>query len=312
MLRPADVDRPQWLKNAGVSRVSRMNEIRFALSSDDSFNSVAFDRLLAGMARRSPAADRDLVIDLGRARFIDPYGTVCLVMLARSLYSPARQVAYVLPNDEDTQRFMLAMGAIEHVAPYGELRNLVRPYGAGRSDFFGLGLTAVQASTDVNAIVGRFFSLARSELGFGPGDLADSAKIVSELCSNIKDHSEDWGLAAVQLYRDRGGRRYVSIGVADLGVGIRHSLSRHRPEVAGWTHQQAIEQALSGLSSRPTGGGLGLSSVREIVRRYTGHLAVRSGDHKVQMTAGKATRALRVARFGGTQVGLSFSQLGGT
>jgi anti-sigma regulatory factor (Ser/Thr protein kinase) len=289
-----------------------MNEIRFALSSDESFNSVAFDRLLSGLARRAPASDRDLVIDLGRARFIDPYGTVCLVMLARALYSPTRQVAYVLPSDEDTQRFMLAMGVVEHLAPYGELRNLTRTPGPGRGDFFGLGLTPVQASTDVNAVVGRFFTLARSELGFGPGDLADSAKIVSELCSNIKDHSQDWGLATVQLYRDRNGRRYVSIGVADLGVGIRQSLSGHRPEVAGWTHQQAVEQALSGLSSRPAGGGLGLSSVREIVRRYTGHLAVRSGDTKVQMTAGKATRALRVAPFAGTQVGLSFSQLGGT
>ncbi len=246
-----------------------MNEIRFALSSDESFNSVAFDRLLSGLARRAPASDRDLVIDLGRARFIDPYGTVCLVMLARALYSLARQVAYVLPSDEDTQRFMLAMGVVEHLAPYGELRNLTRTPGPGRGDFFGLGLTPVQASTDVNAVVGRFFTLARSELGFGPGDLADSAKIVSELCSNIKDHSQD-------------------------------------------THQQAVEQALSGLSSRPAGGGLGLSSVREIVRRYTGHLAVRSGDTKVQMTAGKATRALRVAPFAGTQVGLSFSQLGST
>ncbi len=286
-----------------------MNEIRFALTSGDSFNSVAFDRLLAGMTRRSPARDRDLVIDLGRARFIDPYGTVCLVMLARSLFSPARQVAYVLPSDEETQRFMAAIGAVEQIAPFGELRNLTRAQGGGRADFSGLGLTSIQAGTDVNAVVGRFFTLARSELGFGPGDLADSAKIVSELCNNIKDHSADWGLATVQLYRERSGRRYVSIGVADLGVGIRQSLSLHRPEVTSWTHQQAIEQALSGLSSRPSGGGLGLSSVREIVRRYTGHLAVRSGDSKVQMTAGKATRALHVAQFAGTQVGLSFSQL---
>lgn len=286
-----------------------MNEIRFALSSDDSFNSIAFDRLLAGMARRSPALDRDLVIDLGRARFIDPYGTVCLTLLARALFSPARQVAYVLPNDEDTQRFMSAMGALEQMALYGELRNLSRTVNAGRADFWGLGVTPIQTGTDVNAVIGRFLTLARNALGFKPGDLADSAKIVSELCSNIKDHSEDWGLAAVQLYRDRTGRRYVSIGIADLGVGIRSSLSHLRPEVATWTHQQAIEQALSGLSSRANGGGLGLSSVRDIVRRYSGHLAVRSGDSKVQMTAGKATRALRVVQFAGTQVGLSFSQL---
>lgn len=286
-----------------------MNEIRFALSSDESFNSVAFDRLLAGIARRSPALDRDLVIDLGRARFIDPYGTVCLVMLARALHSPARQVAYVLPNDDAAQRFLTAMGATEQIAQYGQLRNLTRMHGTTRSDFSGLGLTAIQGSTDVNAVIGRFFALARGELGYGPGDLADSAKIVSELCNNIKDHSQDWGLATVQLYRDRSGRRFVSIGVADLGVGIRHSLSQHRPDVANWPHQQAIEQALSGLSSRPAGGGLGLSSVREIVRRCAGHLAVRSGDAKVQVTAGKTTKALRVAHFAGTQVGLSFSQL---
>ena len=114
---------------------------------------------------------------------------------------------------------------------------------------------------------------------------------------SVKDHSQDQGLAAAHLYRDRQGRRYVSIGVADLGIGIRQSLSRRHAEASQWTHAQAVAQALEGLSSRAAGGGLGLSSVRDLVRRYQGHLAVRSGDAKLQLSADKQPQALHVAYF---------------
>ncbi len=285
-----------------------MSEIRFALSSGDRFNSVAFDRLLSGIGRRAPEPERLLIIDLSSARFVDPYGMVCLVMLARALQRQNHPLAFVLPTDAEVQQFGVGMGLFEQLALYGDLRNTPR----GRATAAaapGLKLTPIQASTDVTVVVGQFLELARSELGFGVGDLASSAKIVSELSNNIKDHSQDQGLAAAHLYRDRHGRRFVSIGVADLGIGIRQSLSQRHAGAAQWTHQEAIGRALQGLSSRATAGGLGLSSVSALVRRYQGQLSVRSGDAKLQFQTDREPRTLHVTPFAGTQVGISFSQL---
>ncbi len=286
-----------------------MSEIRFALSSGDRFNSVAFDRLVGSLAQRAPEPEHLLIIDLASARFFDPYGMVCLVMLARSLQRRQHQVAFVLPNDSDALQFGHSMGFFDQLALYSSLRNTGRTRATLSVGTHGLGLTPIVAGADVTAIVGQFLALARAELGFGVGDLVDSAKMVSELSSNVRDHSQDQGLAAAHLYRDRSGRRYISIGVADLGVGIRRSLSRQHTEAGQWTHAQAVARALDGLSSRATGGGLGLSSVRELVRRYQGHLALRSGDAKLQLSADKQPQALHVAFFEGAQVGISFSQV---
>lgn len=286
-----------------------MSEIRFALSSGDRFNSVAFDRLVGSLVHRAPEPEHSLIIDLGSARFFDPYGMVCLVMLARSLQRHQHQVAFVLPNDSDALQFGHSMGFYDQLALYSSLRNTGRTRSAALVRRQGLELTPILAGADISTVVGHFLALARAELGFGAGDLVDSAKMVSELSSNVRDHSQDQGLAAAHLYRDRRGNRYISIGVADLGIGIRQSLSRRHPEAGQWTHEQAVAQALAGLSSRSVGGGLGLSSTRELVRRYQGHLALRSGDAKLQLSADKQPQALRVALFGGTQVGISFSQM---
>lgn len=286
-----------------------MNEIRFALSSGDRFNSMAFDRLLNGIRQRAPEPQREIVIDLSSARFMDPYGMVCLIMLARSLQRDDHPLAFVLSSDSDALQFGQSMGFHDHLALYSSLRNTGRTRSAAPMGAHGLGLTPIQASTDVALVVGHFLELARAELGFSVGDLVDSAKMVSELSSNVKDHSQDQGLAAAHLYRDRQGRRYVSIGVADLGVGIRQSLSQRHAEAQQWTHAQAVTQALEGLSSRAGGGGLGLSSVRALVRRYQGRLSVRSGDAKLQLSADKQPQALHVAFFAGAQVDISFSQV---
>jgi hypothetical protein len=64
--------------------------------------------------------------------------------------------------------------------------------------------------------------------------------------------------------------RLLHMVMADGGIGIRASLVKRYPEAATWRHGEAIERALGGLSSRPSGGGAGLRSVDAVVRRYTG------------------------------------------
>ena len=110
------------------------------------------------------------------------------------------------------------------------------------------------------------------------------------------------------MLRDRQGQRYVTLAVADAGVGIRASLAQRHPEAAQWRHGEAIQRALGGLSSRASGGGAGLRSIYAVVRRYNGRLAIRSGDERLYVSADRQPRTLNGVLFPGTQVGISFSQ----
>jgi anti-sigma regulatory factor (Ser/Thr protein kinase) len=171
-----------------------------------------------------------------------------------------------------------------------------------------LPLSLIHSRSDVQTVLAYLVSLAQQRLGFDSGDVLDASKVVSELCYNVVDHSQTHGVAVARIGQDRQGRRYVSLAVADAGVGVRASLSSRYPEAAQWRHGDAIQRALGGLSSRASGGGAGLRSIYAVVRRYGGRLAIRSGDERLYVSAEHQPRALSGAWFPGTQVGISFSQ----
>ena len=101
--------------------------------------------------------------------------------------------------------------------------------------------------------------------------------------------------------------------MVDSGIGIRASLARRHPEATGWRDGEAIERALGGLSSRPSGGGAGLRSVDAVVRRYAGRLAIRSGEDRLYVSANQQPRTLSrcvVSRHAGRNQ-LQSTNLGG-
>src|SRR5207245_6847119 len=107
-----------------------------------------------------------------------------------------------------------------------------------------LEMTPVEKEADVEEVtrnvLGRIRRILESELGYGERDVTAFCTVVSEACTNIFDHSEDVGVVAAQRYTQRDGTKYVIVGVADLGIGIRRSLATRFEEADGWSPVQAI------------------------------------------------------------------------
>lgn len=281
--------------------------MRLVLSAGDGLNAASCDRLLARLAGEQAASNDEITIDLQAAAFIDPYGAACLCLVARHLAERQQHLTLVLPSSRRAQATIVQTGLSAVLRQWAELRNM--PGHEQRDEHHGtLPLSLIRSRSDVQTVLTYLVSLTQQRLGFDPGDVLDASKVVSELCYNVVDHSQADGLAVAQIYRDRQGRRYVSLAVADPGVGIRASLAGRYPEAAHWRHGDAIQRALGGLSSRSSGGGAGLRSIYAVVRRYNGRLAIRSGDERLYVSAEHQPRTLDGAWFPGTQVGISFSQ----
>jgi anti-sigma regulatory factor (Ser/Thr protein kinase) len=262
---------------------------------------------MARVAGEQTASHGEITIDLQAASYIDPYGAACLCLAARQLSQRQQSLVIVLPSHRRAQLTAVQTGLISALRQWAEVRNL--PGDALQDDHSGtLPLSPIRTRSDVQAVLSYLVSLTQQRLGFDSGDVLDASKVVSELCHNVVDHSQADGLAVAQISRDRHGKRYVSLAVADAGVGIRASLATRHPEAAHWRHGEAIQRALGGLSSRPSGGGAGLRSIYSVVRRYHGRLAIRSGDERLYVSAERQPHTLTSSWFPGTQVGISFSQ----
>lgn len=280
--------------------------MRVTLAGETGLNAAACDRLLSVLASEPVRSAAEIVIDLHGASFVAAYGAACLVLIVQQLQQRGTRVACVLPSNRRAQQQALQLGLVTVLRPMVELRNVPTAPAPGLE--LGLALSPVATRHDVQAVVSYLVHQAESRLGFDVGDVLDATKVVSELCYNVVDHSDSHGWVAAQVYRNRQGRRVVSLAVVDPGIGIRTSLGKRHPEAVRWAHSVAIQRALGGLSSRPNGGGIGLRSVQAVVRRYGGELVIRSGDARIVLNADHQPLALTGTPFVGTQVGINFSQ----
>lgn len=281
--------------------------MRLVLAAGDGLNAAACDRLLTRLVSQQAVNSDEICVDLQAAAFIDPYGAACLCLAVRSLAEGGQRIVLVLPSNRQVQLAVVQMGLSAVLRPWAELRNVpghdLRTDGAS-----ALPLSLIHTRSDVQSVLAYLVSLAQQRLGFDAGDVLDASKVVSELCYNVVDHSQSDGLVVAQMSRDRHGQRYVTLAVADAGVGIRTSLAQRYPEASQWRHGEAIQRALGGLSSRASGGGAGLRSIYAVVRRYNGRLAIRSGNERLYVSADRQPRTFDGVLFPGTQVGISFSQ----
>jgi len=281
--------------------------MRLILAHEDGLNAVSCDRLLGLLVGEQARHAAQITIDLTRAAFIDPYGAACLVLMADHLNKRGQHPHCVLPDDERIQHQAAEIGLVSALRSRADVHNL-KVRRAGDSKDAVLALTPIRSRMDVQQVVSYLVNLAQSRLSYDLGDVLDASKGVSELCYNVVDHSDAFGLVTARILRGKQGQRYIALAVVDNGVGIRASLTRRYPEAAQWPHGQAIERALNGLSSRPAGGGVGLRSVEAVVRRYSGRLVIRSGNERLYLAADRQLRLVPGVEFAGTQVGISFSQ----
>lgn len=107
--------------------------------------------------------------------------------------------------------------------------------------------------------------------------------VVSEMVRNVLEHSrsEVGAVVAAQYYRGARSRRaYVSIGVADAGVGVRASLRHNFPELESDADAllTAIRPGTTGAVGRSENAGAGLFFTRNLATSTNGYFALGSGD----------------------------------
>ncbi len=276
----------------------------------DNLSAVSCDEVLADlnafMERRS---EDNIVLDLSELGFVDPYGMGVLCLLGRYLAGRYWDILCRLPADASIESYLTRMRVFEALKAYVTLERMPQ---TGRPPVHNeslLEVMGIEQRADIESVLGvieaRVSAILSEELRYTVREITDFKNVVAELCHNILDHSGDRGVLVAQRYLNQKlGRKFAIIGVCDLGIGIRESLAE-RFDVSGWTHAQAIANAVRKEFSRDAARGLGLYIVNQICQQYRGSLHIRSGDTRVYFR-GKRTYVLPPsAPFLGTQVSIT-------
>jgi anti-anti-sigma regulatory factor len=290
-----------------------------------SLDESTFEQLIRQIEGLQQVRAGEIVIDLEEVRFVDPYGMVGLLALARFLRQRTLEPVLMLPRSDDVMKYLDRMDFSRHAAqlcafdlttlwPDGEYAR------STHSDVL-LEITPITRSEDIHYIVDRVRERAQTilsqNLHYEQAAIDGFVVALSEVCQNIPEHSEDVGYVAIQkyFYGRRLGKNVVKIAVMDLGVGFRASLApKYAAHVAHWTDLKALRLAIFEGASRYDDPGRGqcLSAVRRFVERWHGKLLIRSGSaHLGHIPAWDRTppRQTNLIAFPGTQVSIVLPEL---
>lgn len=229
-----------------------------------------------------PAPDGlGVVLDLRAVEFIWPFGLVFLEWYLRDLLARGAESVGVHVPSLDVGNYLVRMhllsafedeDRVSFDVPLDQLRETDQ-----RDALVELERFEVAHDDAVEELGLRLVRIVVEKLGdqasFEPLFLT-----ISEVLSNIEVHSgANGGTVAVQRYSDR-----VCIAFGDAGVGIPAKLSSHFPDESD---SRIIAKALEPeVSSRPGGGGLGLTHLADLVSEREGHMTIHSASGQVEVT----------------------------
>jgi hypothetical protein len=300
-----------------------MMELR--LIPPSSLDESTFERLIQQMNSLDEIPGGEIIIDLEHLRFIDPYGMVGLLVLARLLRQRAFEPVLLLPRSDEVMKYLDRMDFSRHAECLCTL-DLTTLWPDGHysrnphSDVL-LEITPIVRSEDIHYIVARVRERAQTILSLNlhyAQDAIDGFVVaLSEVCQNIPEHSQDVGYVAIQkyFYGRRLGKNVVKIAVMDLGIGFQASLApKYAAHMAKWSDLMALRLAMFEGASRydDPGRGQGLSAVRRFVERWHGKLTIRSGSARIGVIPPwdrAASRQGTLSAFPGTQVSVVLPEI---
>lgn len=277
-----------------------MNFLNLPFRLTDLNTVTALDRLQPKIGMKQAVSLRDL-------QFIDPFGMMMLLSYIRYLSMVLDRVWVYLPRNEKVLQYLNRSGFLREIAPFASLiPNLPISY-LERDEIWLIPVQVFREEDDVPALVQLFIQsiqkLMQSEQQPLTRDQRLFCTLLSELCQNIPQHSRDRGYIAVQSYRGQTSRE-IHIALADLGIGLRGSLSQNHP-VQHWSEVEVLHFALQqGTSaSNELGRGHGLANVVKSLQPFQGKFYLRSGSGLLSIRQGKETYQ-DTNFFPGVQVGL--------
>lgn len=145
-------------------------------------------------------------------------------------------------------------------------------------------LSTIKSSNDLAELLANLVTLLH--LSAAPEQAKAVLYSMSEMVRNTLEHSssQHGAIVAAQLYAGKASsRRYVSIGVADTGVGVRSTIQRNYVVKShGEALLKAIQPGVSGASRELYGSsdnaGAGLFITRRVTNATRGYFLIASGD----------------------------------
>jgi anti-sigma regulatory factor (Ser/Thr protein kinase) len=247
------------------------------------------------------------VFDMKNVCFIEPCGAIALLSAARHCASLSGRRVILININEQVYRYLDRMNlftiANHWLTP---LKCISSRWGRSPSTTNLLELTTISGPNDVAEVIERASGI------FAPcltsDELGDLLSVLSELCSNIFEHSNDpYGCVLIQKYHyEQKQRDCVCLSVGDMGRGVQASLTETHG-VFGTSPLDYIQAAMNGRSSRKSGrGGLGLLNVKRILATHGGYICMRSETAAVTDSDGTQVQGRsNMAYMSGTQVSVT-------
>jgi len=254
--------------------------------------------------------EKNLEIDLRSVGFVDPYGMVSLIILAKSLSLKSIEVKIFLPDSQDVLNYLERMDFFKEVPScinfdkdISYLQYNIRNPSESLKE-----VKKICREEDVVDIVDTFANILVTRHRFNRQTVNKFSEIMIETFQNIPQHSssstddyEPEGIAAIQDYKD-----HIYLALGDAGIGIKTSLLQNpRYRRMALDDTRAIANVLKYGFSRydVPGRGGGLQRVLSIVTRFNGQLLIRSMQGLVFARKGKM-KCFTVGNVGGTLIGI--------
>lgn len=277
--------------------------------------------LLPNLAPSSPASSSEqafkevngaapadqYVLSLKKQRCISPYGVLMVLHVSRILSERSRNHVEVIDVPDQIHSYLHRVRLFERGASWIKCSQVLKQeWSHTKGSPNVLEITFMEKPKDVIKVVKHAENIFKCWLR--EEEVAQLTTILSELCSNVCKHSSDsCGCVVAQKYEVPSERCVkVCVCVADLGVGIRGSLSRCHSDLPQ-KESACLEAALHGLSARGANQvGTGLSQAAEIARKSGGHLILRSHTGRLRIHKTQTVADDDLTPFRGTQLAIEF------
>ncbi len=224
-----------------------------------------------------PNAER-YAFDMSIVDFVRPYGAIALVVAARFLSKISGQAVRLENLGDRLFHYLERMDIFNVGGDWLHPNNtLLEEWNRNPRTPNLLELTTIGCAKDVETVVSRSERIFAEYLK--PPDLCNLLMVLSELCTNIYEHSGDrHGCVLIQKYHVTAQELVIiRLAAGDLGCGIRGSLV-NRYGVIGNEPLDYLHEAMSGQrTARLSGrGGLGLRTIEQLAGKQGGYLWLRS------------------------------------
>lgn len=255
--------------------------------------------------RRPDFSEREVALDLRLCDFVQvPAALWCAILLLLAKNNGG-ECELLTPENAEARTYLKSMGLYQALQENG-----VRVDGGGvaesRSRGVVLPLTRFDDEYQVGDMADKVLdTLQRSGLG-APNIYSVVSETFGELAMNAVQHSQSpiGAYGVIQFHKSESGEEKFVCGVADAGIGIRHSLEQnpaHKGVVPyDWLAiKHALRERVSGTGDSYR--GFGLFSVAEDTLNNPGQrLMIHSGIGSLEIAEDLESAPWRTSLFPGT------------